>query len=93
MTKLNSGTREKLKNVSTATICTALFKRGLRNQILGSGATDGYALLSRLAKLELAWFWIRYQPDSPLTMGSASGSGPPRGVSAGSLSSRWLASC
>ena len=34
MTKLNSETREKLKNVSTATICTALFKRGLRNQFV-----------------------------------------------------------
>ena len=31
---LNSNTREKLKAVSTATLCTALFKRGLRNQFI-----------------------------------------------------------
>ena len=34
MTKLNPATREKLKSVSTATICTALFKRGFRNQMI-----------------------------------------------------------
>ncbi|MBZ6074865.1 ribonuclease activity regulator RraA [Microvirga puerhi] len=34
MTKLKSETREKLKGVSTATLCTALFKRGLRNQFI-----------------------------------------------------------
>jgi regulator of RNase E activity RraA len=34
MIKLNPATREKLKKVSTATICTALFKRGLRNQFI-----------------------------------------------------------
>src|SRR3954469_21874222 len=34
MTKLNSQTRDKLKTVSTATLCTALFKRGLRNQFI-----------------------------------------------------------
>src|SRR5919199_2548614 len=31
---LNPETREKLKTVSTATLCTALFKRGLRNQFI-----------------------------------------------------------
>ncbi len=31
---LNTQTRDKLKTVSTATLCTALFKRGLRNQFL-----------------------------------------------------------
>jgi regulator of RNase E activity RraA len=31
---MNPATREKLKNVSTATLCTALFKRGLRNQFI-----------------------------------------------------------
>ncbi len=31
---LNPATRDKLKSVSTATICTALFKRGLRNQMI-----------------------------------------------------------
>jgi regulator of RNase E activity RraA len=34
MKKLNPQTREKLKGVSTATLCTALFKRGLRNQFI-----------------------------------------------------------
>ena len=27
-------TRDKLKTVSTATLCTALYKRGLRNQMI-----------------------------------------------------------
>ena len=34
MTKLSNTTRDKLKAVSTATLCTALFKRGLRNQMI-----------------------------------------------------------
>src|SRR5262249_27192258 len=34
MTKLSAETREKLKGVSTATLTTCLFKRGLRNQFL-----------------------------------------------------------
>jgi regulator of RNase E activity RraA len=34
MTKLSAKTRDKLKGVSTATLCTALFKRGLRNQFI-----------------------------------------------------------
>ncbi len=33
-TTLSQQTREKLKGVSTATLCTALFKRGLRNQFI-----------------------------------------------------------
>jgi regulator of RNase E activity RraA len=32
--KLSPETRDKLKTVSTATLCTALFKRGLRNQFI-----------------------------------------------------------
>ncbi|MBW6425874.1 ribonuclease activity regulator RraA [Rhizobium sp. XQZ8] len=32
--KLSAETREKLRHVSTATLCTALFKRGLRNQFI-----------------------------------------------------------
>ena len=31
---LHAATRDKLKTVSTATLCTALFKRGLRNQFM-----------------------------------------------------------
>ena len=34
MSKLTAATRDKLKTVSTATICTALFKRGFRNQMI-----------------------------------------------------------
>lgn len=34
MTRLSTATRDKLKTVSTATLCTALFKRGLRNQFI-----------------------------------------------------------
>jgi regulator of RNase E activity RraA len=34
MPHLTSETRDKLKTVSTATLCTALFKRGLRNQFI-----------------------------------------------------------
>src|SRR3712207_2540232 len=34
MTTMNPDTREKLKGISTATLCTALFKRGLRNQFI-----------------------------------------------------------
>ena len=34
MTKLSAQTRDKLKTVSTATLATALFKRGLRNQYI-----------------------------------------------------------
>ena len=34
MTKLSTATRDKLKTVSTATLCTALFKRGFRNQMI-----------------------------------------------------------
>lgn len=34
MTALDPAVREQLKHVSTATLCTALFKRGLRNQFL-----------------------------------------------------------
>src|SRR3954468_9634552 len=34
MTNLKVETREKLKTVSTATLATALFKRGLRNQMI-----------------------------------------------------------
>ncbi len=34
MTQLSEATRAKLKTVSTATICTALYKRGFRNQLI-----------------------------------------------------------
>jgi hypothetical protein len=34
VTKLSSHTRDKLRTVSTATLSTALFKHGLRNQFI-----------------------------------------------------------
>jgi len=34
MPTLSPGTRDRLRTVSTATLCTALFKRGLRNQFI-----------------------------------------------------------
>src|SRR5262245_25568877 len=34
MPSLKTETRDKLRSVSTATLCTALFKRGLRNQFI-----------------------------------------------------------
>ena len=34
MPSLNPATRDKLLHVSTPTLCTALFKRGLRNQFI-----------------------------------------------------------
>src|SRR6201987_5411157 len=58
MTKLNSGTREKLKNVSTATICTALFKRGLRNQFI----QDVRPLKTRRDNMVGEAFTLRYIP-------------------------------
>src|SRR5499427_692079 len=58
MTKLNSGTRERLKNVSTATICTALFKRGLRNQFI----QDVRPLKTRRDNMVGEAFTLRYIP-------------------------------
>lgn len=34
MSDMNPATRAKLAGISTATLCTALFKRGLRNQFI-----------------------------------------------------------
>lgn len=34
MTTMNPATREKLMGVSVATLCSALYKRGLRNQTI-----------------------------------------------------------
>jgi hypothetical protein len=39
--KLSAETKAKLLAVSTATLCTALFKRGLRNQFF-QGCTAGF---------------------------------------------------
>jgi len=55
MPSLKPETREKLRTVSVATLCTALFKRGLRNQFIqdvrplnpGAGTMVGEAFTLR----------------------------------------------
>jgi len=68
MTTLSPKTREKLKTVSTATLCTALFKRGLRNQFIQDVHPlnpDGYRMVGEA-------FTLRYIPAredlNPLTV-------------------------
>jgi regulator of RNase E activity RraA len=58
MSKLSEQTREKLKNVSVATICTALFKRGLRNQFI----QDVHPLNPGLGNMVGEAFTLRYIP-------------------------------
>ena len=55
---LNSTTREQLLNVSTATLCTALFKRGLRNQFI----QDVRPLNGNLPNMVGEAFTLRYIP-------------------------------
>lgn len=55
---LDPKTREKLKAVSTATLCTALFKRGLRNQFI----QDVYPLNPKGAQMVGEAFTLRYIP-------------------------------
>ena len=55
---LNPGTRDKLKTVSTATLCTALFKRGLRNQFL----QDVHPVNPNLPNMVGEAFTLRYIP-------------------------------
>ncbi len=55
---LKPETKEKLKRVSTATICTALFKRGLRNQMV----QDVQPLSSRDETMVGEAFTLRYIP-------------------------------
>ncbi len=50
---MNSETREKLSTISVATLATALYKRGLRNQVI-----QGFA---RLATRARTW-WARPLP-------------------------------
>ena len=54
---LSETTREKLKSVSTATICTALYKRGLRNQMI-----QGVLPLGRSTPMVGEAFTLRYMP-------------------------------
>lgn len=54
---LTSSTRDKLRTVSTATICTALFKRGLRNQMI-----QGVLPLGTATPMVGEAFTLRYMP-------------------------------
>ena len=58
MTTLKPETREKLKKVSTATLATALFKRGLRNQFI----QDVQPLRARKETMVGEAFTLRYIP-------------------------------
>ncbi|WP_262270841.1 MULTISPECIES: ribonuclease activity regulator RraA [Microvirga] len=58
MTTLKPDTREKLKTVSTATLCTALYKRGLRNQFI----QDVRPLNPNLGNMVGEAFTLRYIP-------------------------------
>jgi regulator of RNase E activity RraA len=59
MTKLNPETRDKLKGVSTATLASALYKRGLRNQMVQDvrplGAPKGASMVGEA-------YTLRYMP-------------------------------
>src|SRR6516165_9413738 len=55
---LSQSTRSKLKTVSTATICTALYKRGLRNQMI----QDVQPLDPSKATMVGEAFTLRYMP-------------------------------
>ena len=58
MNKLKPETRDKLRGVSTATICTALFKRGFRNQFI----QDVRPLNPGLGNMVGEAFTLRYIP-------------------------------
>lgn len=59
MTKLSDSTREKLRGVSTATLASALFKRGLRNQMI----QDVHPLSApRQASMVGEAYTLRYMP-------------------------------
>ncbi len=55
---LNPATRDKLKTVSTATLCTALYKRGLRNQFI----QDVRPLNAKLPNMVGEAYTLRYIP-------------------------------
>lgn len=58
MSKLKPATRDKLRGVSTATICTALYKRGLRNQFI----QDVHPLNPGLGTMVGEAYTLRYIP-------------------------------
>lgn len=79
MTKLTNAMREKLRGVSTATLCTALFKRGYRNQYIqgvlplntGLGTMVGEAFTLRYipAREDLNEITVFEDPDHPQRKG------------------------
>src|SRR5207249_4858287 len=58
MSTLSPGSRDKLKTVSTATLTTALFKRGLRNQYI----QDVHPLNPQAGTMVGQAFTLRYIP-------------------------------
>nr|MDQ2694598.1 ribonuclease activity regulator RraA [Pseudomonadota bacterium] len=58
MSNLSSATREKLKTISTATLMTCLYKRGLRNQFI----QDVHPLNPDAATMVGEAFTLRYIP-------------------------------
>src|ERR1700709_1213900 len=58
MAKLSEATREKLKTISTATVATALFKRGFRSQCI----QDVHPLSPHQPTLVGEAFTLRYMP-------------------------------
>jgi regulator of RNase E activity RraA len=58
MSNLSQATRDKLKTVSTATICTALFKKGFRNQYI----QDVRPINGNLPNMVGEAFTLRYIP-------------------------------
>ncbi|MDF0601970.1 ribonuclease activity regulator RraA [Psychromarinibacter sp. C21-152] len=58
MTDVKSETLEKLKTVSVATLCTALYKRGLRNQVI----QDVHPVKAKGVNMVGPAFTLRYMP-------------------------------
>jgi regulator of RNase E activity RraA len=59
---LSTDTRDKLKTVSTATLCTALFKRGLRNQFIQDVRPVNTDLTAKQPNMVGEAFTLRYIP-------------------------------
>jgi regulator of RNase E activity RraA len=59
---LNTSTRDQLKTVSTATLCTALFKRGLRNQFIQDVRPVNTDLTAKQPNMVGEAYTLRYIP-------------------------------